>query len=404
MHTLARTASFALAVAAAATLALPQSPAAKHKSRPAQQERTATRAEVVPAQPQRIPFTASDQALAQIPGIADARFWADSVPDFTRALPVPRGPWLTLSAGGADGAYAAGFLNGWTASGARPEFSVVIGSSIGALVAPFAFLGPEYDPVLREQFTRVTAADVFEAGATPDSLLDTWPLRELIGRHVTPKLLADVAAAHQAGRRLFVLTANLDAERPVIWNMGAIAAHGDEAALKLFRDVLLASAAIPGVFPPVYIDAEANGQHFREMHADGALAGPFFVAPLAALSATSPFRLPASELYIVLNSKLTPDFGVTDRSPISVLGRSFSVALKGAARVALANVYPVARRSDTAFKLTYIDAAFAQPSRGAFDPDYMQALFDFGAAKGRDGAAFHEQPPAPAAERAVVGQ
>ncbi len=157
--------------------------------------------------------------------------------------------------------------------------------SIGALIAPYAFLGPRYDEELRKNFTEITAADVFEDKATPESLLDTWPLKRLIEKRVTAEMLAAIAAEHSKGRRLLVATTNLDAGRRVIWNMGAIAARGDEKALKLFRDILLASSSIPGFFPPVAIEVEANGKKFQEMHLDGTITAPFFVAPESMLGA-----------------------------------------------------------------------------------------------------------------------
>ena len=206
-----------------------------------------------------------------------------------------------MSGGGADGAFAAGLLNGWTQSGKRPEFTVVTGVSIGALLAPYAFLGSKFDEELRSAITTITGADIFEDRPTHESFLDTWPLRRLLEKRVTPELVAGVAAEHRKGRRLLVVTTNVDAGRRVIWDMGAIAQKGDEAAIKLFRDVLLASSAIPGFFTPVLIEVEANGKKFQEMHIDGSVTAPFFVAPEAVLEPGSKLRLPATELYIVLN-------------------------------------------------------------------------------------------------------
>src|SRR5580693_8516941 len=175
--------------------------------------------------PPRIPFTAAEEVAATIPGMPDARFWADSVADFTAALPSQPGPWLALSSGGADGAFGAGLLNGLSESGKRPDYAVVTGVSTGALMAPFIFAGQKYDGALRDAYTKVSAADIFEVGSTGESFVDSWPLKDLIAKQITPALLADVAAAHNSGRRLFVVTTDLDVERSVVWNMGAIAAH-----------------------------------------------------------------------------------------------------------------------------------------------------------------------------------
>ena len=245
----------------------------------------------------------------------DARFWADSITDFTAALPPQPGPWLALSSGGADGAFGAGLITGLSESGKRPDYAVVTGVSTGALMAPFIFAGPRYDDALRTAYTKLTAADVFEVGSTGESFVDSWPLKDLIAKQITPALLADIAAAHNSGRRLFVVTTDLDAERSVVWNMGAIAAHaadknGGDDALNLFRSVLLASSAIPGGFPPVLIGVEANGKPFQEMHVDGGVGGQFFVAPSAAMAATSDYRLPATALYVVINTGLQPAFQI----------------------------------------------------------------------------------------------
>ena len=146
-----------------------------------------------PQLPPRTPFTAADEAAAVIPGMPDARFWADSDADFLKALPAQPGPWLALSSGGSDGAFGAGLLSGWTASGNRPDFSVVTGVSTGALMSPFVFAGTRYDDQLRDAYTKVTASDIFEVGSTGESFVDTWPLKELIEKQITPALMADIA-------------------------------------------------------------------------------------------------------------------------------------------------------------------------------------------------------------------
>jgi len=207
--------------------------------------------------PERRAFSAREQALAAIPAFPDARFFADSPLDFRLALPERHGAWLALSAGGEDGAFGAGVLTGWSGRG-RPVYSVVSGVSTGALIGVFAFLGSSYDAMLEAAYTTINAADVFEAAATPESLVDAWPLRRLVDRSITPGLLRDVAVAHDGGRRLFVVTTNLDAGRSVVWNMGAIARRGGDQALALFKQVLLASSSIPGVFQPTLIDVHAQ--------------------------------------------------------------------------------------------------------------------------------------------------
>lgn len=323
----------------------------------------------------------------------DARFWADSESDFSAALPPQRGPWLILSTGGADGAFGAGLLAGLSAAGKRPDYTVVTGVSTGALMAPFIFAGARYDAALQAVYTQTSAADIFEVGGTGESFLDTWPLRELIAKQITPALLADIAAAHQSGRRLFIVTTDLDAGRSVVWNMGAIALHGGDAALKLFRSVLLASGSVPGAFPPVLIDVEGNGKRFAEMHVDGGVGGQLFVAPPALMASTSGYQIPAEALYIVVNSGLQPDFLSVDRTTPAILAQSVSTAIKADLRILLDRAYVAAKHSGIGFNVATIPASFKAPSRGAFDSDYMKALFKVGYDQGNSANPFADEPP-----------
>jgi len=345
-----------------------------------------------PEQPARPDFTAEDQAVAVIPGIPDARFWADSEKDFLAALPSTPGPWLALSTGGGDGAFGAGLLNGWSESGKRPEFSVVTGVSTGSLMAPYVFIGASQDAGLKRAYTETNAGDIFEDVKTPESLVDTWPLKRLIAKEVTPELLAQVAEGYKGGRRLFVATTNLDAGRGVVWNMGAIAAKGDEAALKLFRDILTASTAIPGLFPPAMIEVEANGKKTQEMHADGGLTAQIFVAPESMLNGTSSTKLPASELYLIVNSRLAPEFQMTERSLIFVLGHAINVGVQTMLRVGIDRAYATAKRSGVTFNLAYPALASDQQGKGAFDPEFMKDLFGAGLARGRGESPFVHEP------------
>jgi predicted acylesterase/phospholipase RssA len=368
---------------------------AKVKTAPAAPAAAAAQPKQLPA---RIPFTASEAAAAAIADMPDARFWADSVPDFTAALPQQPGPWLALSSGGADGAFGAGLLTGLSAAGKRPDYAVVTGVSTGALMAPFVFAGSHYDDALRAAYTKVSAADIFEVGSTGESFVDSWPLKDLIAKQITPELFADVAAAHRGGRRLFIVTTDLDAERSVVWNMGAIAAHaadknGGDAALNLFRTVLLASSAIPGGFPPVLIDVEADGKRFQEMHVDGGVGGQFFVGPAAVMAATADYRLPATALYVVINSGLQPDFQAVDRATPSILTKTVGAAVKVDTRLMIDRAYLTAKRLRIEFNVASIPADFNVKSRGPFDPGYMSALFQAGYDMGKSATPFGNTPP-----------
>jgi predicted acylesterase/phospholipase RssA len=340
------------------------------------------------AKPARAPFGLEDEAEALVLGLADARAWGDSEEEFARLLPKVDGPWLALSGGGSDGAYAAGLLTGLTQAGKRPDFAVVTGASIGALIAPYAFLGGRYDDELHDEFSTITAGDIFEDRPTVDSLTDSWPLERTIDKRVTPQLLADIAAEHARGRRLFVVTTNLDAGRRVIWNMGAIAARGDEQALKLFRAVLLASASIPGIFPPVLIEAQSHGKTVQELHNDGTITAPFFIAPESVLAGTGTVHLPTRQVYVVANAKLLQQFDMTTLQTAAVLGRSISLALQSGLRIELLLTLAAAQKQGITVSVAQIDPAFEHPSRGIFDPDYMKALYDFGVEQAKKGKAF----------------
>ena len=184
--------------------------------------------------------------------------------------------------GGANGAFGAGLLKGWTESGTRPAFKLVTGISTGALIAPFAFLGSGYDATLEDFYTTITTKDIYRERSyfailfDPSSMTDTTPLQKIVAKQVDENVLAAVAQAHRQGRRLFIGTTNMEAGKLVIWDMGAIAASGKPGALELFRKVMLASAAIPVAFPPVFIPVKAAGKEYEEMHVDGGTAAQVF--------------------------------------------------------------------------------------------------------------------------------
>jgi predicted acylesterase/phospholipase RssA len=377
--------------AAAQTGAPAAKQAAKQPKKKAPAAKSAPKAGVpaeTNAKPARPPFSLEDEADAVVLGIPEARAWGDSEDEFARLLPKVDGPWLAMSGGGSDGAYAAGLLTGMTQAGNRPEFAVVTGASIGALIAPYAFLGPRYDEELHQQFTAITAGDIFEDRPTKDSLMDSWPLKRTIEKRVTPQLLADIAAEHRRGRRLLAVTTNLDAGRPVIWNLGAIAERGDDKALQLFRAVLLASASIPGIFPPVMIAAESHGKELQELHNDGTITAPFFIAPASVLAGTGAVHLPTKQLYVIANAKLSPLFDVTTPQTTVVLGRSIALALQAGLRIEILLTLAAAQKQGISLSVAQIDPEFQHPARGAFDPEYMQALFDFAVEQAKKGKTF----------------
>ena len=319
--------------------------------------------------------------------------------------PLPPINFLAVSGGGDDGAFGAGLLVGWTASGTRPEFKGVTGISTGALIAPFAFLGPEEDAALREVYTTIGPADVLKprgllAALTNDALADNSPLFELISRHINAEFLARIAREYQdKGRILLIGTTNLDARRPVIWNMGAIAvaARDNPRALELFRKIMLASAAIPGAFPPVMIDVEVNGQPHQEMHVDGGAMAQVFLYPprMFELIRQQGVKVPPRErrVYIIRNSRLDPDWASVDRLTYSIAGRAISSLIQTQGIGDLYRIYLTAQQDGLDYNLAYIGADFRAEHTEDFDTAYMRALFDYGYQLGRKGYPWQKVPP-----------
>jgi predicted acylesterase/phospholipase RssA len=309
--------------------------------------------------------------------------------------------FLAISGGGDNGAFAAGLLNGWTVAGNRPQFKLVTGISTGALIAPFAFLGPEYDTKLKEFYTTISAEDVMEkrnilAAVTSDAMADNLPLWEQLEKHINRQLLDAIAVEYDKGRLLLVATADLDARNAIIWNMTKIAASQDPKALKLFRAIIIASAAIPGLFPPVMIDVEANGQRHQEMHVDGGTMAQVFVYP-PSMNLGDIGRKARIErkrrLYIIRNSRLDPDWASVERKTISIAQRAISSLIQTQGIGDLYQIYLIAQRDNVDYNLAYIPVSFNVPKKEDFDTEYMQQLFDVGYKMAAKGYPWQKMPP-----------
>ena len=349
----------------------------------------------------RQPYSQVDNADVRIAGMPHVRAWADDPSQSLLGLNTSTAPltMLTLSGGGAEGAFGAGFLSGWSDSGSRPRFSIVTGSSVGALMAPFAFLGADYDPVLKDIFTGGQIGNLLRVdginGIVGAGVFKTEPLKQLIEHYTDDALLDAIAVEQRKGRFLFVVTTNLDAQRAVIWNMTAIAASEHPARLDLFRRVLIASASIPGMFAPTFIDVESDGKRFAEMHVDGGVISNVLSVPEALLLAKLPNRSTSRpKLYIIVNGKLAPDFDVVDDGTLSIVARSFSTTIKANTRNTLIATYEFTRRNSWEFRATAIerDQAIATSSFN-FDTAYLRDLFDYGHARGRSGRAWQTTLP-----------
>lgn len=350
-------------------------------------------------------------------GIANARFWVDrrSVPlleelqqqarraaaSQSGAAPAPE-HLLAISGGSDNGAFGAGLLAGWTASGTRPEFRVVTGISAGALTAPFAFLGSSEDDNLRDVFTNVAPGEIFvfrrmlRALLFEDAVADTGPLANLIYRYANDAMMAAIAREYAKGRLLLIGTTNLDLQRPVVWNIGAIAASGHPKALDLFRRILLASASPPGAFPPVLIDVDVDGRHFQEMHVDGGAVAQMFLYPswlhLAEWSRENGVSRDRTA-WLIRNSRAEPEPDTTRRQLLSIGRRAISTLVHFGGLNDLVRIYLATRRDGVHFRLALIDDGFDTRRSEFFDPAYMQALFDHAYTLARAGYPWQTEPP-----------
>jgi predicted acylesterase/phospholipase RssA len=355
----------------------------------------------------RTPYTEADLRDAVPMGVPGVRTWADAplsvLQEQVALLPRFEGSGvfsiLGLSGGGEHGAFGAGLLTGWSESGQRPIFNIVTGISTGALMAPFAFLGSKYDDRLKALYTDISFHSILSGspvmGLFGQGLYSTRPLQKTIARQIDQVMLDDIAAAYRQGRRLFIITTNLDAQRPVLWNMGAIATSGRPLALELFRKVILASASVPGLFDPVFIDAEGNGHRFKEMHVDGGTAVPVLATPIRLAEAgkfAASHGLPG-RIYIVINNNLDPAFAVTKPKALSISARSFNTLIKSDFYDQILGSYLFAQKQGFQFNLEYIPNTFKVRTVELIDPNYMRALFELGRDRGRLGGDWEHFPP-----------
>ncbi len=309
--------------------------------------------------------------------------------------------FLALSGGQEDGAFGAGLLAGWSEHGGRPAFQIVTGTSTGALAAPFAFLGSEFDWALEAMYTRTGIDDIVDkrylvAAVNNDAMMDTAPLARTIAKYLSSSVLQRIAEEYRKGRLLLISTTNLDSGKLVIWNIGAIAASENPQRLELVRKIILASAAVPGLFPPVMIDANLKDGRHQEMHVDGGAVSQIFLYPpsLDMAAIIKPFAKklrPAA--YIIRNGRVSPEPEEVERKTLAIAGRAITTMIAANAVGELYRIYTTTQRDHIDFKLALIEDDFAEPYKTRFDPGYMGKLFAHGRAKGIAGYAWQTIPP-----------
>ncbi|MEW5964175.1 MAG: patatin-like phospholipase family protein [Pseudomonadota bacterium] len=317
-----------------------------------------------------------------------------------------RGPFstqhfLAISGGGDDGAFGAGLLLGWTERGDRPAFRIVTGISTGALSAPFAFLGPEYDAKLKQVYTDTTADDIFTkrsmiAAVADDAMTDSTPLRDMIAGYLDQRMLTRIAEEYDKGRLLLIATTNLDQARSVIWNIGAIAKSKDPRARDLIIEVLRASASIPGVFPPVMLDVTVEGKHYEEMHVDGGAIAQSFLYPPSVKLKKIDARLGGTSqriAYVIRNGRLFRPEESVKKQTLAIVGQTITTMTAASGVNDTYRIYLTTKRDGVDFNLAYIDDDFDTPYSGPFEKAYMRKLFAYGFAKGKAGYKWSKTPP-----------
>ena len=327
--------------------------------------------------------------------------WDTSKPETLASISNTEHHYLALSGGGPYGAFGAGVLAGWTLSGERPEFTIVTGVSAGALQAPFAFLGSDYDDVLKEVFTAHSTWDLVRPRGVVsvvwgDGALNTNPLHELIQKHLNEKLIEKIAAEHRKGRRLYVGTTHLYAERPMIWDIGKIAQHKTPEARSLIHRILLASASMPGIFPPVMFQVDINGETFDEMHVDGGTTSTVFFSPTAiewdALADVLDVK-GKPRLYVLQNLYLDPTWQTVPKQTLPIAMRSVLSMIRAQGSGDIYRMYQTAKTDDIEFRLIHVPSTFRDQPKELFDPTFMKSLYTLGHDMGRKSSGWEKRPP-----------
>jgi len=309
---------------------------------------------------------------------------------------------LCLSGGGSFGAFSAGYLNGWTATGTRPTFDVVTGISTGALIAPLAFLGPQYDAEVKRFYTELTTKDVyikqFVRVLVSESLADNAPLVKEVDRVLTPKIMCEIAQAHREGRRLYIGTTELEGKRFVVWDIGAIAIKGGEENRELIKQILVGSSAIPGFFPPSKIRVTVDGKKYYEKHGDGGTSQAIFFRPPYLSEAERTNRdglhLAGTRIWCIVAGKLYADPDPLRARALTVAGTSVSSIIYAQTRGDLQRIFTVSLLSGMDYNIAAMDEEFAAPkSATAFEIEPLLSMYNEGYREATSEKPWRKSPP-----------
>lgn len=368
------------------------------------------------------PLSAAEYQKTDFSALAAERFWGDVEPEnieagfrdeaaqLTQIFPdavdattdgALRRSLLAISGGSANGAFGVGVLAGWTESGQRPEFSVVTGISTGAMIAPFAFLGPDYDDTLVEIYSSVEQEDIFlfrwlTSLFFRSAIADVRPLKRLVNTYVTPELVEKIAEEHRQLRKLFIVTTHFDAMRPMVWDIGAIAVRRGRDAVPLIRQIILASASIPVLFPPVPIEIDVDNKRFTELHVDGAVSTQVFAYPAQMQIGRLDKNLGINyrrDIYVIQNSNVSLEYEPSSVRVVPIAWRAMMGLLTSKINTDVERIYFLANRDRIDFNMVSIPEEFRADRSSDFDPVYMKDLLELGRDVGRQGDFWFDKPP-----------
>ena len=314
---------------------------------------------------------------------------------------------LVLSGGGTWGAYGAGFLNGWTRRPAnaadrwpsRPTFDVVTGVSTGAIMAPFALVGSAADPALQHAFRGVGGKDLYSGNGLlgllgGHSLKKPDGIERSLMAALDDSTIAAIKAAYADKRSVWVGAVNFDTGDFTEFNLSAIAsALPNEQARAQMTDHIMAASALPGFFPPRFI----NGC----MYMDGGVRKNVFVAPMQAAAVVAEPGQPRAAIYVIENSTTEVPSELTPYRVREIATRSYELIENQTQINSLRNIYRYAHERGYGFYWTSADdvvfyagdagnhgAACQAPKTpaGQFDASFTACLYDAALRKARDGA------------------
>ncbi|GEA50974.1 hypothetical protein VIN01S_17780 [Vibrio inusitatus NBRC 102082] len=309
---------------------------------------------------------------------------------------------LALSGGGVNGAFSAGILNAWSEEGTRPDFDLITGVSTGAIVAVFAYLGPEYDEDLKRYYTEIPVGDMFQRYSilkllSQNSFLDTSDFERKVRSTIDKSMLDRMKLEREKGRILLIGTTNLDNQKMALWDIGRIAQLSSSEALQLIQDIIIASSSIPGAFPAKLISMSHMGEEYNELHVDGGVSRQVFLIPQW-INGTIESSGHVHNIYVIRNGTLKARFNEVENGISSVSASAISTLLRRQGIGDVEYIYHFSERNRYPFNLAHIDNDFRPTKLDALSLDYMNAVYEYGFNKFKDRTLWLDAPPSVSAK------